>query len=437
MKFNIAYSDISERSFVNPDYLSRGDVVAFSDGECTGLFILESRDVYFYAIRQYYGSEEVWVYDQIPCDAILYVATDEEKDFGRKYFFEHMYANASEDERHPVIAFIENECTATVEYEASHQLRFCKEVLVSLPRWGYLNDDKTFINKVWREAIKGTNEGLAFNPYRAELYCFLIAILMIRERSEPWQHDYFIDKLCTEWEHFVWMYSMVVGRLIGTELKTFTSMVNTLDNNKRRRYIRLYLSLIEGNVEKICRYSAVEKPYKLVEAIRKMRVTEERIEQSDHLDDLYQILFPKHFCELMSNNRPSSTIKEMKEELAKKDEQINHWKKAAEDLSAQVNQLTEGMKKKVEESLSMEDVSTAILAMRLDIAKIVYSNLDFKLRKNEVWRRGRDTLLDKLEEKENAANRPLTLEFHHPVEQVIGHVEHMTTDYENITEKQQ
>ena len=181
-------------------------------------------------------------------------------------------------------------------------------------------------------------------------------------------------------------------------------MVNTLDNKKRGPYIHLYLSLIEGNVDKICKYSSIEKQYKLVAAINKMRVTEERHEQADNLDHLFGILFPKHFRKMMNENRPASTIKEMKEELAKKDEQIGHWKKAAEDLTEKVNQLTEGMKARVEESLSMEDVSSAILAMSLDIAKTVFSNLDFKLRKNEVWRNGRDNLLDKLEEKEMALN---------------------------------
>lgn len=406
MKYNLPLPDVTYR---RPFYSepTRGDVVAFgketSMGLRTGILVLESSSWFIAAVNLYEDEDYIWQQDQMPNDIALYEATDEEKEWGQRFFFEHEYTNVS-SEKHPVIAFVEGECPKVIRKNEWRRWKFCMEILAQLPKWGYVTSDKDFIGEIWKEAVKGANEGLSFNPHRAELYCFLIAIMMIKQQCDEPLCEHNIQLLYEEWDHFAWMYSMVVGRLIGTDLKTFTSMVNTLDNNKRGPYIHLYLSLIEGNVDKICKYSSIEKQYKLVAAINKMRLTEERHEQADNLDLLFGILFPKHFRKMMNESRPASTIREMKEELAKKDEQICHWKKTAEDLTEQVNQLTEGMKVRVEESLSMEDVSTAILAMSLDIAKIVFSNLDFKLRKNEVWRNGRDLLLDKLEEKEMATN---------------------------------
>lgn len=406
MKYNLPLPDVTYR---RPFYSepTRGDVVAFCKETSmdfrTGIIVLDSNDWFIAAVNLYEDEDYIWQQDQMPEDITLYEATEDEREWGQHYFFEHEYVNASAD-KHPVIAFVEGECPKVLRKNEWRRWRFCMEVLASLPKWGYVDSNNEFISDIWNEAVKGANAGLAFCPHRAELYCFLIAVMMIKQHCDEASCEHYIHQLYEEWDHFAWMYSMVVGRLIGTDLKTFTSMVNTLDNNKRGPYIHLYLSLIEGNVDKICKYSNIEKQYKLVAAINKMRVTEERYEQADNLDNLFGILFPKHFRKMMNEARPASTIKEMKEELAKKDEQINHWKKAAEDLTERVNQLTEGMKTRVEESLSMDDVSTAILAMSLDIAKTVFSNLDFKLRKNEVWRNGRDLLLDKLEEKEMALN---------------------------------
>lgn len=409
MKYNLPWPDVRYRGKAYPYQLSRGDVVAFSyedssKGKRTGIMVLDSPSSFLAAVNLYEEEGYIWYNDMIPEDIMLYEASPEETDWGLRCFFDTEYVMRQYGDKNSVIAFVEHECPANIRDNGWKEAKFCMSVLAGLPKWGYIGNNMTFISEIWKEAVKGANEGVAFNAQRAELYCFLIAILMITENVVEVNREYYIAKLFREWKHFAWMYAMVIGRLIGCDLKTFTSMVNMLDNENRRSYIRLYLPLVEGNIDKICRYSTVEKRYKLENAISKMKVTRERHEQLENLDDLYRILFPKNFRKMMSESLPASTIREMKEELARKDEQISHWQKAAEDLTEKVNQLTEGMKMRVEESLSMEDVSTAILAMSLDVAKMVFSNLDFKLRKHEVWRNGRDLLLDKLEEKEMAQN---------------------------------
>lgn len=408
MKYNIPFPDVRYRDRVYPSQLSYGVVVAFAyedyDNKRTGIIMMDSPTSFIFAVNLYEEEGYIWHCDQMPDNICLYEANKEETAWALRYYFETNYACNKDDGKHPAIAFIEKECPHDLRYEGRSQSWFCKSVLAALPSWGHIGNDKETIGKIWKEALIGANQGVAFNADRAELYCYLIAVLMITQNVDKANRDFYISRLDESWDHFAWMYAMVIGRIIGCELKTFTSIVNALDNKKRCPYIRLYLPLVEENVDKICKYSVVEKRYKLLDAIKKIRKAQELHEQLEDLDDIYQILFPRHFRKMMSETLPASSIKEMRDELAKKDEEINRWKTEADNLSEQVNQLTEGMKARVENSLSIEDVSTAILAMSIDVAKMVFSNLDFKLRKNKVWRDGRDSLLDRLEEKELSKN---------------------------------
>jgi hypothetical protein len=136
-----------------------------------------------------------------------------------------------------------------------------------------------------------------------------------------------------EWNHFVWMYSLTLGRLMGTDLKNFTGVVHQLDNSVRVPYLHLYLPLIEGNVDKLCKYNPSEKRYKLENAIRKMQRVEALERKRTDLDEIYQILFPKHFRQAMADNRPAATIADLQQEVATKDEQI---KSLESKLSASV-----------------------------------------------------------------------------------------------------
>lgn len=408
MKYDLSLPDVTHRRPFLHCYLTRGSVVAFSYGthneERTGILVMESDNWFLAAVNLYDEEGYIWQQDQLPDNIQLYEATDEETAWGHRYFFEHEYISQSVEGKHPIIAFVERECPKQLRSRDYASWEFCMNMLCEFPDWDYIDNKKEFAGDIWKEAIKSANQGLEFNPYRAEMFCFLIAILMITENVEEEERSYYIYKLRKEWDHFSWMYSMIVGRLIGTDMKTFTAMVNMLDNKKRGCYIRLYLPLVESNIDKICKYSNVEKRYKLEAAINKMKLTEERHEQSKDLDDLFEILFPKHFRKMMNEARPASSIKEMKEELAKKDEQIDHWRNTAESLSEKLNELTTSMKAQVEESLSLEDVTKAILSMSIDEARMVFHSLDYKLRHNAVWQKGRIDLLDKLETKELGAN---------------------------------
>lgn len=404
MKYDLPLPDITDRT--RYDYtLNRGDVVAFSRMEYgskrTGIIVMDSEDSFLAAVNLYREEGYIWFLDTLPDDVTLYKATEEEKDWGKHFFFDYYVKNEVRDDANPIISFIQHECPKDSYYcIGRHDWSFCMEILSSLYKWDYIRDKENLVKELWKEAIKGVDEGVAFNPQLSELYCFLIAIIMIVRSDDIFPKQKYIDELHKNWCHFSWMYAMVIGRLIGTELNTFTAMVNGLHTSRRSKYLHLYLPLAEGNVDKICKYSSVEKQYKLKAAIEKMRKQEELTEQATDMDTLYKVLFPKHFKKAMSERLPAASIQEMKERLAIQEETIRTLNENTRKLEEQLQKVLDDMEKIISETFSLDTVAAAILDMETLAAKFVFSHLDFKLRNDEVWKRGRSDLQDKLEKKE-------------------------------------
>jgi len=420
MKYTLPYPDIRNRRQDRAPWVEYGDVLAFEYCGRTGIMFMEGRFSFLFAVNLYEEDGRIWTSDEVPEGIAFYESTVEERIWCMEMYLEMMSCCCINYEHGlPLIRFIEMTCPAGDPYNSRSDWKFCFKLLSLAPWFQFVKNKGETARAIWQEVKKGiTDTGLSYNANRTELYCFLMGVLMIADSDcecEDLQycpdehrnispHDKCafrnIEKLCQNWDHFSWMYAMVIGRIVGTTLNTFTAMVNNLQNSKRVGYLHLYLPLVERNIEKICRYSPTEKSWKLKQAIEKMKTVEQLQGQKDDLDDLYQIVFPSYFQETMSKNRPSSTISELKAELAEKAEQMNSWKQMAESLAVQVNTLTSSMEVQINQSLSMRDVSAAILSMKPDIRDIVFSNLDRKLRKNKVWIEGREELVDKLEELE-------------------------------------
>lgn len=195
---------------------------------------------------------------------------------GVKFFLEYEYSERPEYEgQSPYIAFIYHESPRQDnDYDED---KFCKELLSHVPyileksEWGPLK------RQLWQAIQK--SDGLQFNRFCTENYCYLIGVLMI---AETWSNDFTdefkLDLFKREWNQFSWMYGMAIGRVIGTALNNFTAVVNQAGQNKRKNYLHLYLPLVENNIEKICNYR-IDNRYKLEEAIRKARVKEALEEQ--------------------------------------------------------------------------------------------------------------------------------------------------------------
>ena len=349
MRYNLPHPNVQNRKRVYPYMLRRGSVVAFRFWDMkrprTGIIVMDGRTMMLVAINLYDENEDgAWYMDYLPDKIELYEAEREEKLWGLKFFLESEYSERPEFEgQNPYIAFINHESPR--KDDSYDEDKFCKDFLSQVPYFLEKSKWEPLKQQLW-QAIQQSG-GLQFNRFRTENYCYLIGVLMI---AGTWSNDSTdeikLELFKREWNQFSWMYGMAIGRVIGTALNNFTAVVNQTGQGNRKHYLHLYLPLVENNIEKICNYKRDYK-YRLEEAIRKAREKEALEEQKPDLDELYQILFPKHFVLAMADSRPAATIADLKEKLAERDQIITKLKTDIDNVSRQYNAVLEQLKNAV------------------------------------------------------------------------------------------
>lgn len=323
-KITFPIPDLSGRSAVSRGWLQKGSIVAFwrlSYYESRkGLILMDSQNMMWAAFNLNDENDGVWYSDSLPENIELYDATEAEKLWVVNFYFNHRYIqNKDLKGQNPFVAFINAECPR-LDNPTYIDDDFCRFFLRRVPQ--VLDRSKwAEVKQALWQAIQQSS-GLQYNRYRVEFYCYLIGVLMIAEswpegREELWKLDLFQRN----WDHFSWMYGMAVGRVVGSGLHNFTAVVKHTGQNDRKHYLHLYLPIVENNTEKILSFND-DKPYRLFDAIRQMREEEAKVEQATDLDELYQIVFPKHFLLAMAEDRPAATIEELRQVVAEKDKKL-------------------------------------------------------------------------------------------------------------------
>ena len=320
IKYNLPLPDVRFRPIVHFELLQKGDVVAYRKTDFhrqdTGVMVIGDGNMFLIA-SNWESYEDPWYNDYIDHRIELFEANEEETSWGLRAYFNYEYGSGGERKGLDAILKFVNSAFPNEVVLGWKRMEYCRNIMAELP-WCIENMDwNEAKNELWRMAYKEIqNTGLQFNKQRVECFCFLIGVLMIADSTTD--NDKLLELLRTfkrNWYHFVWMYALTIGRLMGTELKNFTGLVHQLDNTARVPYLHLYLPLIEGNVDKICIYNPSEKRFKLENAIKKMQQVEALEKRKTNLDEIYSIIFPKHFRQAMADNRPAPTIASLKEKV--------------------------------------------------------------------------------------------------------------------------
>lgn len=415
MEHDLIYPDVRFRRRVFHEELHRGSVVAFEykdncSSSRTGIIVMEDGRMMTAALNLYEVEGRVWVMDGIPDDISLFEANEEEKLWGYSYFLSYEYGVGGMDVNvDSFISFIDHECPQ--KDNDYHRMHFCREFLTYVPRmidrpqWSKLKEALT--------AKLSQTGGLQFNRYQAEYSCFLIGILMIADYSKDEESRLITTKLfIQEWDQFSWMYGIGIGRVIGSRLHNFTSVVNQVGNNNRKYYLHLYLPLIEYYFDKIIEYND-DKPEKLRQAINKAKKIEELEEQRTDLDSLFGILFPKHLQEIMSSSRPARTIARMRKEMEAKEQRIKELEDAVDDITNKyknvLEQLTNAVTDVETDKISADDLTAAFLRFPPELALSFFGSMSTLLASNPTWQKYspviQDLILAKLNEKEQKQDK--------------------------------
>ena len=389
MDYNIPY--LWHRKKVQLYELHRGSVVAFrTRGRYprTGIIIMGSKTMMMAAVNLYEEECSIWYSDNLPDDIDLFESNTEEKLWGYKFFLRELREHYEEyDGKNQFIAFIENECPKGDE--AWEQTVFCHDFLSYVPKMLDETEWPNLKQLLWQAIVQ--SGGLQFNRYSTEYYCYLIGVLMIAEKGiGTYTYDKRIAKFKEEWDQLSWMYGMAIGRVTGTALNNFTAVIKQAGQGRRKHYLHLYLPLVENNIDKICKYKT-DNRYKLQDAIRLMREQEALAEQKTDLDELYHILFPKHFTLAMADSRPAATIADLKEKLAERDQIISKLQTVIDNVSSQYEIALEQLKNAVAEvendKISGEDLINSFLGFPTELALTYFGTMSALFALNPTWQK--------------------------------------------------
>ena len=386
MEYNFPFPDIRNRRAVSRYDLNSGSVVAFwsKDGKRvrTGIIIMESRNWMLLAVNLYKDDGYFWYSDELPTNIYLFEATDEDKTWGLRYYLEYCYPE--NEEKFPLISLIDNKCRKNGE-RTWHYLKDLHDFLVRAP---YLIDKAQWseYKSVLSQRIMH-DSGLQYEHNLIENYCFLIGVLMIAESEQD-------ESKCKEmillfyekWDIFSWMYGIGIGRVVGSKLHNFTSVINIIRQSDRKHYLHLYLPLVESFTEKIYKYND-DKPEKLQEAIRKAKVIETREKQETDLDELFKILFPNKSLQALLSSRPAATIAEMHQKMEAQEEKIseleNRLSTTITDFNRRYEALLHSFEALVRASVTFDEIKKGLGELSRTTAEGVLEKLSITLADNK------------------------------------------------------
>ena len=386
LSYNLPFPDVTDRKMINPYFLHRGDVVAFKSGDQrTGIIVMEFSNTMMVAVNMYEEEGRLWYSDPLPEGLLLFEASEEEKLWGYQFFLERESAIKDSYYKNHFISFIDAEIPKD---DQDYVGVFCMELLSRAHKMLDIQQQQV-LKKELGEVIM-QSRGLQFNRLRMEYYCFLMGVLMIAEHSEKELVDVRISIYRKNWRHFSWMYGMIIGRVIGSRLHNFTAVVNQTGQTPRNSYLHLYLPLVENNICTICLYTDDNRE-RLKNAIEKMRGKESLIQQSTDLDELYGLLFPKHFKDAMSSQRPAATIAELKKEIAAKDEKIFDLETSVINLKKQykemVSKLTDAVSDVEKDIITPTNLKDAFLRFDSGMAHTLFASVATVLAQNPIWQK--------------------------------------------------
>ena len=412
IEYNLPTPNLRYRRQKYREDLQSGDIVTYyragwngynySRNPRIGVMVVCDSDSFLIA-GNWDGCGNVWTNDVISPEIELYEPNEIEKSWGLRALFKYQYVYDEDNSGiEAVKRFVEHAFPKDSSVSWPQQ-EYCRNMSAELP-WCVNNIDWAKAKKeLWGIAYKEIlNTGLQFNRYRVECFCFLIGVLMIADKAKD---DYECKQLLRSyrrnWGHFVWMYAMVIGRLMGTELKNFTGVVHQFDNNYRKPYLHLYMPLVESNIDKICRYNPSENRYKLEAAIKKMQKVEALEIKNTDLDELYSILFPKHFQQTMAENRPAATIADLQEKLAEKDKTIvelnNKLTASIDEFDKQREKMYADFVALANASVTFDEIETGLLRLSRPMAEDVLARMSMALVTNERFMAEYPKLLEKVQ----------------------------------------
>lgn len=265
--------------------------------------------------------------------------------------------------------FSENFCLWDVVHDWASHFRKSKSeskefmnLLLALLTVGYECDWESHVKELRRVLLREEIEG---DPYSRSIYCMFHAFVMIGNAKLPLNEKENLYKMFADhWFFLRFLYSAMFRCVIGCRFTNFVQIPNLMkiDDGYHPYLHRFYATVMEQK-EEICRRGA--KRDKLETSLEAIREIAHKV-QSDKLDELCSILFPKVWKDYIERNRLKN-YRELEDELQR--------------INAQIRILAE----QLSNTISVDVIARKLLDLPPQTARAVFLELNAMLMGNKAW----------------------------------------------------
>lgn len=242
-----------------------------------------------------------------------------------------------------------------------------------------------------------------YDKIRLEYFCFLDAIMKVADNTQLSQEKKveWYTLLGKQWEVLTPIYSVMTGHIINTGHNHISPVISSFKGNKKE-----FASLMVAALRHHPQVLVNDKSRQIAREIEQAR---REIKQNLELHELCACLFPSDQWDNFDLNAPKMTSAEMLDTISNLQQELNKSASSNRQREQEAMEVfAEDLKSRLGNSISMEELESAILQCSPSIANLIFTQLDLRLEDvNEVWTTHRRSLKKKVLELDAHAKRVL------------------------------
>lgn len=261
------------------------------------------------------------------------------------------------------------------------------EWLTSAVKNGYETDWEELSARVALELKHSPSD---YDKHRMEYYCFLDGIIKIAldQETDSAQKCELWTLLHKQWSVIAAIYSVLTGKILRFGYKHFTQVICHF-RDVEKEYALLMVAAIRH-------HPLVLQTQRARQIYGELELAAKQIKQKQDLNKLCRCIFPSENWNSYDLSTPKMTAAEMaakidflEKELAQNDSRKQDQRK--------LEAYAEYLKQQLGKSISMEELTAAILNCPAQIANVIFTQLDLRLEDvNPVWTSHRKELKHKV-----------------------------------------
>lgn len=222
-----------------------------------------------------------------------------------------------------------------------------------------------------------------------EMYCIVMAfrLVMKSDLSDKEKGDKY-DEIRCKWEFLRYMFSVMIGVIVGLRSENFASLASSLTKRKSDYgYMHLAYKAFMDNFDKLCPPDLIDAhTNKLVRDqarthMRSMEIIIKSTVPDDSLTPLCEILFPKKMKAVLAHERPK-TYEELERDV--------------QSLTQSYNDFVNRMAQSVRDAISIESLTEAFLRFPPELGMSMYQSVNNLLAQDPVWQRYQSEIQKKI-----------------------------------------